>query len=114
MESIKKVIRWVKRLTIYTHAFILSLFLRRKIVIEAFQVTGLENFWQTSYVAAVHTPGKKVNFSYLRAAPRDSKFDRVVSAIGIAEGLCKELFMPRTPVFIKTDRDTVVIIVEEN
>lgn len=96
------------------YAYILSIFLMRRIVIRSIQTTGEANFWQTSFQATLSTFGQRINLEFLRAAPEDSKLFRVALAIKIAEDICKERFLPTTPVFIKTDKDVVVVLVKEN
>lgn len=50
----------------------------------------------------------------MRATHDNNKLHKVALAIEIAEELCREFWLPATPVFIKAEGDTIVVLVKEN
>jgi hypothetical protein len=114
METFHTIWRKIKRFFLYLYALIFSVVVRRRIDINEIQISGQGNFWQVSYRTKVSLPSKRIHLEFLRAAPQNTKFYRVALAIKIAEDVCKEQFLPSTPVFINVDKDKIVVIIKEN
>ena len=114
MKFFRSAYRRIVRLVLYTHAFIYAILTGRRIVIQEFQTSGTDGFWQVSYRAILSTPSRRMHLEFLRAAPAETTFYKTALAIKIAEDICREQYLPPTPVFIKVDGVTIVVIVKEN
>ncbi len=114
MKILSSIRKRIQRLFLYTHALIYSFIVKRKIVIRETGTYGQDNFWQTSFQVTVSALGQRINLEFLRAAMEETKFNKAALAIKIAEDICREMYLPPTPTFIKVEEDIIVVTIKEN
>ncbi len=114
MKTIYKFTRWAKKYCFLAYAFMLSVLTKRKIDIEYIQASGCETFHQFSFQVKLSLPNKIVRSEVLRVAPSVEEFYQIATAIVLAKEICREQCLPPIPVFIKTKKTTVAVIVKEN